>query len=123
MGIESEPKEFQRIIVASFTKGQLQRVIMWYRANVNFQDGRDFGAIVDEALVKAELDEQGKAMTEKAKNRIRYGGTIITNAMASGIDMNNVTGEIKLWQVKADQSAPYAFRIDWKTVSLQRKRQ
>ena len=95
----AETKIFQPHIVASFTKPQMESVAAWLTREV-LTNGRTF----DSALETVELDEKGKVMNEKNRNRLRYGLSTINILYKEGVRLDQIRGTIQVWQKTPDEN-------------------
>ena len=95
-------EKFQPRMVASFSKIQLLYVFLWSEKNVT-QTGPSFTQDFLRVLETAELDEKGKSMNGKAKNRLKYGEKAISALLSHGHHLDQIQGLVTVWQATPDE--------------------
>lgn len=106
------PKEssekFQPRMVASFSKPQLESVGSWLRRELLDSGVLDHGQtstqVIDKALEEKKLDEKGKVMDAKSRNRIIYGLATINILRKEGVRLDQIIGTIQVWQGTPDEN-------------------
>jgi len=84
-------EKFQPIISASFNRFQLEQVLLWVQHN-NVTTNSSFV----HALKTLPLDEKGKPMNEKSKNRLSCGVSTLIVMEKEGQDLSRVRN-IQVW--------------------------
>lgn len=120
MATESERKELQPRMLASFSKPQLVSVVTWFNENApDFIEGKStFAEAASSALERLRIDE---VMNEKTRQRLGYGIKVIGTFLAreTYFDFSKIQGRVQVWQntpdknkleIRVDTTKPNYFR-------------
>ena len=101
-------EKFQPRMVASFSRPQMESVGSWLKRVVLDRQVLDHGITFTEAFDRIfeteKLDEKGKTMDEKSRNRLRYGLATINILHKEGMRLSQIIGTIQVWQTTPDEN-------------------
>ena len=114
MGKEGTSEKPQPRMVTSFNKTQLESVQNWLANNVDLSEASSFLRNFIRALDAVKLDEKGKQMDDKARDRLRYGLAVINILRKEGVRPDSVVGVIQVWQGTTPDENKLEIRYDYK---------
>lgn len=96
---KSGTEKFKPLMVAAFSKGQLRQVNEWAWKNTQAIEG---SLNFLKALEIIELDEKGKSMNEKSRNRLNYAIKAIKQLADDRCRLHQIQGPVIVWQTGPD---------------------
>ncbi len=107
-------ERFQPRTLASFSVHQMEQVMLWAHDNgvteAMKEQGLRFSEAFNTALDIAQMDEKGKLMGEKGRNRLKLALTALARVAERQADFKGIQGDISVWSTPD----PETFEVRWK---------
>ena len=107
-------EKFQPKTLAQFSVHQMEQVMMWAHNNGVTEAIRDQGIRFTDAFYKtvetAQLDERGKPMNERGRERLRLALTVLARLTGGKEEFKDIIGPITVWQVTPN---PNEVEVRW----------
>lgn len=106
-------ERFQPRTLASFNKHQIEQVFLWAHRNdvTKAKDsGQTFVDAFSQAIQTAELDEKGKPMNERGRERLQLASKVFVAFGKNQVDFVDLKGDVTVWQISKD---PERIEVRW----------